>query len=1022
MVRLDNNMPKYYFKAVSTAFVRRLSTALLTGLLWLFAFTAAAGEPDSSWYERSWQSAEGLPDNSVVGVAQTPDGYLWVATAGGLMKFDGVRFQEFPLVTLDGVRDRVVRAMYLDMNGQLWLGMDRGPIVHITPAATEVLTNTPDRLISCITGDSEGAIWIGYNNGGLAQIKNGQVTVFDSSTGWRISSGSSLASDTGGRIWYAQGNQVGVFQEGKFQSLLTLPATVDCIGRRSEGGIWICSGRRLLKYEAGGDAQLFGELPPGQSGVMATALFEDRTGALWIGTTASGLFRCTETNIVQVPTSDSEIACLGQDTEGNLWAGTTGGGLDRLRPRIIQLLGTGSGLPNENVRSVCQDVSGAIWVTTRNGLLASWQSNAWNVLPGGSDKLAGVFSCVAADPNGGLWMGTRNHGFYHLQNGQSQNWRREDGLSSDDVRSILESSSGDVYVATDNPSRVQRLRGGKLQALEMSPQLRSIRALTEDNYGHIWVASADGRLLQVQGDQLLDETPGITNRLYSIRSLYATPDGSLWIGYAGWGIGWLKDGHYARITSAQGLYDDYVSQMVADDHGWLWCAGNRGIFEVQLESLREAAQNGSRLHCLAYSQGEGFPNLQANYENVPGALHSGDGRLWFPMYTGLAVVRPQRFPVNTPPPPVLLEQAAVDGQVVGMYDRYLSADPESLSNVVNLRDSEGSLLRLPPSMHELDFQFTALSFTTPENVEFEYRLRGLDDNWSQPTTARTINYPRLPRGDYSFQVRACNIAGVWDQQAASLSFKVLPFYWETWWFRLSVLIAFTAMIVAIVRYVSFQRLRNHLRRLEQQAALQKERARIAKDIHDDLGADLTQIAYLGELAQQDSGEAGKVAERIGTISATARQAVKSLDEIVWAVNPRNDTLPHLIDYAGQFAVDYLRPAGIRCRLDFPEQIPARELSTNLRHNLFLVIKEALHNIVKHASATEIWLRVELNDDRLKVVIEDNGRGFAQAPDNALADGLRNMRQRIEEIGGECRVESQPQTGTRVILNLPWQTV
>jgi signal transduction histidine kinase len=307
-------------------------------------------------------------------------------------------------------------------------------------------------------------------------------------------------------------------------------------------------------------------------------------------------------------------------------------------------------------------------------------------------------------------------------------------------------------------------------------------------------------------------------------------------------------------------------------------------------------------------------------------------------------------------------------------------------------------------------------------VEFEYRLRGLDDNWSGPTTTRSFSYPRLPRGDYSFQVRACNIAGVWDQQAATLSFKVLPFYWETWWFRLSVLAVFTAGIVAIVRYVSFQRLRNRLRLLEQQAALQKERARIAKDIHDDLGADLTQIAYLGELAQQDSGEPGKVAERIGTISSTARQAVKSLDEIVWAVNPRNDTLPHLIDYAGQFAVDYLRSTGIRCRLDFPEQIPAWELSTNLRHNLFLVIKEALHNIVKHAGATEIWLRMDLREDMLKVVVEDNGRGFIQAPDDALADGLRNMRQRIEEIGGECRVESQPQSGTRVILNLPWQKV
>jgi signal transduction histidine kinase len=368
----------------------------------------------------------------------------------------------------------------------------------------------------------------------------------------------------------------------------------------------------------------------------------------------------------------------------------------------------------------------------------------------------------------------------------------------------------------------------------------------------------------------------------------------------------------------------------------------------------------------------------------------------------------------------VLERVAIDGQVVGAYDRYRPPGLDGTTNIVSLQPGSEPMLRLPPNLHEINFQFTALSFTAPENVEFEYRLQGVDDHWSDPGMARAVSYPRLPRGDYCFQVRACNVAGIWNQQGASLNFEVLPFYWETWWFRLAVLAAFTAGIVAIVRYVSFQRLHRRLRLLEQQAALQKERARIAKDIHDDLGADLTQIAYLGELAQQDRSEPAKVAERIGTISTTARQAIKSLDEIVWAVNPRNDTLPHLIDYAGQFALDFLRPAGIRCRLDFPDQIPPRVLSTNLRHNLFLVIKEALHNIVKHAGATEIWLRVSLREEMLTVVIEDNGCGFTQAPDDALADGLRNMRQRIEEIGGECRVESQPQTGTRVILHLPWQ--
>jgi signal transduction histidine kinase len=187
-----------------------------------------------------------------------------------------------------------------------------------------------------------------------------------------------------------------------------------------------------------------------------------------------------------------------------------------------------------------------------------------------------------------------------------------------------------------------------------------------------------------------------------------------------------------------------------------------------------------------------------------------------------------------------------------------------------------------------------------------------------------------------------------------------------------------------------------------------------------LGANLTQIALLGELAQRDHPEQDKVSERIGTMSATARQTIKALDEIVWAVNPRNDTLSHLIEYTGQFALDYLRLAGIRCRLDFPDNIPARELSTDLRHNLFLAAKEALTNIVKHARATEVWLRVNVTVCALELAIEDNGQGFDPAAEAADGDGLRNMRQRMAEIGGECQIESRPGAGTRVLLRLTWR--
>jgi signal transduction histidine kinase len=382
------------------------------------------------------------------------------------------------------------------------------------------------------------------------------------------------------------------------------------------------------------------------------------------------------------------------------------------------------------------------------------------------------------------------------------------------------------------------------------------------------------------------------------------------------------------------------------------------------------------------------------------------------------VARPDHIRDNPDPPRVLIDRVAVDGQILGLYDSRLPLRAPARTNAVDLRHAF-RLPPLPPDHRKVDIEFTSLSYWAPANVHFRYQLRNVDADWVEARAVRAATYPRLPAGHYEFVVTACNNAGVWNERGAMVAFEVLPFFWQTWWFRFGALAVFTSTIIAVVRYVSFRRLRRDMVRLEEQASLHRERARIAKDIHDDLGANLTQIALLGELAQQDRSTPDKAGRRIETISLTARQAIKALDEIVWAVNPRNDTLPHLVDYASQFAVDYLTVAGIRCRLDLPDDIPQREVSTDVRHNLFLVVKEALHNIVKHAGATEVRIRMGLGDEGLRFSIEDNGRGFDHPPDHAGADGLRNMRQRVADVGGRCTIESRPGAGTTVSFDIPW---
>jgi signal transduction histidine kinase/ligand-binding sensor domain-containing protein len=1008
-----------YHKSMFTA--GRRNSGNCVAILFLFsALIAQAAESGTDWLERSWQ-IEGA-DDGVVGIAQTPDGYLWIATAGGLMRFDGVQFQELPLENLDGVPNHVVRAMMRDRDGQLWLGMDRGPIVCISTNSTsnpQVFTNAPDDRAAVIVEDGQGTVWVTYTDGRLTQIANGRIKGVGPDSGWPAEGASSLATDADGRLWFAKGSQAGIYRDGRFQALLTLPDEITCIGRRGGGGIWICTARQLLVANLDGQLKVFAQFPPAV--VHPQTLFEDHTGAIWVGTAASGVFRVCDSKVESVPSSYSNIDCFNEDREGNIWAGTYNGALERLRPRIIELLGSESGLPNESVRSICRDTSGAIWVTTQNGLIARRKNGEWVTLEKGTNSVNGFVNCVAPASDGGIWVGTQDNGFFYWNGGHCRHWDHRDGLSSDEVRAILQSSSGDVFVSTDLPSRLHRLRDGHLQALDIPVSHRSLRALAEDAQGNVWAASADGVLMRVDGDSVVDETPP-AKRLLSIRCLFAAPDGSLWIGYAGWGIGRLKDGKFFRLTSEQqGLYDDYVSQMAADDNGWLWCAGNRGVFRVSLAQLNDVAEGRSKsVRSIAYGPAEGA-NLQPNYENGSTAFRSPEGQIYFPMRTGLAIVHTENVPHGAPPPPVIVERVAVDDATVALYDPRLEMNAINPSPI-SLNSGSRPILQFSPNHRKLDIEFTALSFASPEDVQFEYRLNSED--WVDAGTQREALFQRLSPGRYRFGVRACNSDGIWSPEMATVNFVVTPFYWQTWWFRSAAVLAFTCSIIAIVRYVSFRRLRRQLIALEQQATLQRERTRIAKDIHDDLGANLTQIAFLGELAHQDRGEPDKAAERVEKISATARQAIKSLDEIVWAVNPRNDTLAHLVDYAGQFALDYLRLAGIRCRLDFPEQCPPRELSTDLRHNLFLVIKEALHNIVKHARASEVRLRIQFSGDTLDIVIEDDGCGFDPAlarngaTGDPLADGLRNMRQRMNDIGGAFEFQSGAGMGTKIHLSLP----
>jgi signal transduction histidine kinase/ligand-binding sensor domain-containing protein len=990
---------------------------LSAGFLFFIAPAVFAAGTNDAWLAQPWQTEEGLPDNVVSGVAQTTDGYLWVGTPTGLTRFDGLQFEPVSLTNVIALPNRGIVTMLRGNRSALWLAMDRGAVVRLSGASSRAFVrDLPNYIPNGMAEDALGGLWIAYRGGTVYRVTDDRVTAVTAREG--LPAGSdicALARDNRGRIWFAKSGQVGVFSNGTFRVVHKLDSQPMRLAAAADGGVWVCCGFHVFKCDAQEQLRDFGEFHPEYSGSVATVMLEDRDGNAWIGTSFSGLYRCDQSGFQEI--IHGGILSLAEDREGNIWAGTSGGGLNRIRRPAITLEDTETGLPSPPVQSICEAADGTIWATTQNGVLVHKVGEKWNSIPTNS-SWPGDATCVTADAPGAVWIGSRR-GLYCWRDGKFTDWQGQSALQTNSFHTLLVSRAGDLWIGQESPNLILRLRDGKITRFPVSSATRVIRAMAEDAAGNIWAGTSSGTLLRINGDQITDATPRPPPDLASIRCLYATPDGALWIGYAGWGVGCLKNGRYTEINSALGLYDDWISHVVADNQGWLWFGGKRGIFKVRAEDFENvAAGRLSHVRSVHYGRDNGLPSLEGIFGDSPDVLRSRDGRLWIPMQAALVVVAPAKLYEKPEPPRTLLTRVSVDDSVVAEYLGILPGKSGARDEMLELT-SDAATLKVPPNHRSLKFEFTAFDFTAPENIQFRHRLGGVEDDWVDSGTVRTFTYPRLANGGYNFQVTACNGDSDWNPAGAQINLVVAPFFWQTWWFRLAVVGAFTVSIIAIVRYVSFRRLRAQLRVLEQQAALQRERARIAKDIHDDLGANLTQIAFLGELANQDRGEPNLVGERIGTISATARQAVKSLDEIVWAVNPRNDTLAHLLDYAGQFAVDYLRTIGIRCRLDFPTDIPPRELSTDLRHNLFLVIKEALHNIFKHAHATEVWLRAVVDARALEMCIEDNGRGFAHAPDDALADGLRNMQQRMADIGGSFRVESAPGKGTKIILHLPW---
>ena len=991
---------------------------LLSMILAAGVHRAVAATESTVWSFRAWQTDEGLPDNSVTGVAQTPDGFVWVATYGGLMRFDGADFAD---VQQPSLFKKSLRTMLVDHHGRFWLGIDTGAVICLDKESARNYGNgdgLPTDRIAAMAEDREGAIWVAYPSS-LCRIQNGRVKVYTTADGWPAGMNAWVASDARGELWFSKNGQVGVFRDGKFQLKLTLQETAIRILGAARSGLWICAASRLLKYDEGREPIECARLP---ASAEPQVLYQDRTGALWIGTLADGLFQFKNGAVEKVPTSHQSVDCLYEDREGNLWAGTRGGGLNLIQPTAVELIRREAGLPFESVASVAEDTDGKLWVIGQSGTLSRLDHGQWQVVDAAAGWTWGAATCVAADKQGGVWVGARDRTLHYYYGGNWRTWGRDENLHGGSVHLIFVARNDDVWVVTGSPSRLQLLHDGKLaEPLALPDDNRTIRAMAEGADGTLWVGTLEGQVLRIKNSALEDQPLIKEPNDAPVRAFETTPDGALLIGYVGAGLGWLKDGKYARITTAAGLMDDFASQLLLDGHGGLWIVGNRGLFQVPLDEVAAiAAGRTDRVRSVIFGRDEGLPNFQPNSANFPNVCRGGDGRLWFATRSGLLTVRPAGVHLNPVPPPVHLERVMVDDQTVALYDSQSPLRTGPNTGALDLRQTN-AVLQLPPRQRKMEFEFAALSFSSPENVQFRYRLDNFDDQWVEAGREHTAKYPHLPPGNYRFRVIACNNSGIWNEAGAVLTFVVAPFFGQPWWFRGLALLLFTAGVVAVVRYVSFRRLRARMALLEQQAAVEKERTRIARDMHDEVGAKLTRLSLLTEMAGGNPEMPETARGDVREIADTARETIRSFEEIVWAVNPRNDTLADLVHYLCRYAEDYFDGSPVQCGFDLPPKIPSVVLPTEVRHQVFLAAKETLNNVLKHAKAGRVCVKLESGVGEFKIMIEDDGCGFDPASPpkrTGGGNGLKNMQERMCSIGGRFKCSRVPTGGTRIVLISP----
>jgi signal transduction histidine kinase/ligand-binding sensor domain-containing protein len=917
--------------------------------------------PLANYGRQGWATENGLPQNTVQALAQTQDGFLWLGTEVGLVRFDGNGFAVFDQ--------------------------------HSRPAL-------PGNDVQCLLGAKDGSLWVGTSDG-LARMKDGVITLYTTDNGLPGNDIRALAEDPGGAVVIVRtsGGTANVMM-GRAEAASTAEPSAEFsavmpggdIALANKGGVNFAHGQIILqRWTVGKD------LP----GTRIQSLFADREGTLWIGTNG-GLVRYADGQLEKFPVTDplasASVLAILEDREGNVWVGTESSGLQILRDQRFRTLTTRDGLASDNTTAVVEDGAGTLWVGTSGSGVTALQPGQppriWVVHDG---LLSDVVLSLAAAPSGDLWVGSAD-GLSRIRRGAVESFTSADGLPDDFIRSLLADEDGSLWIGTRRGLTHWKipanLSGYAMETFTIANGLGSdlVGAMARDSSGNLWVATLAG-LARLANGEITNFTTanGLSSNV--ITAILARDDGKLLIGTQdhGWN---LWDGKAFTPVKQDSLSGTTIHAILDDRLNHLWFATGGGVARCDCEHAKGKMQGADCAHWMEFGAADGLRSRETATNSHPSAWRGRDGRLWFATPKGLVEVDPAHFPVNTVAPPVTVERFAVDDAEQAIRT---NASPKILAG-----------------HNHFQFEYAGMSFVAPQKVRYRYMLEGFDHAWTDADSRRNAYYTNIPPGTYTFRVQAANNDGLWNLQGAALEFELEPHLYQTVWFYVLLAVLLIGLILLVLRL-------RLLRAQREFNAVLGERNRIAREIHDTLAQGYVgisvQLEVLTELLRLNKVDAA--VKHLDTTRGYVREGLADARQSIWALRSQDSgetTLPVRM----RRMVEQAEGQGLDAQ--FGIYGAYRPLPPGTEREILRVAQEAIHNVKKHAAATRLTVQLEYRPGEIALEVRDDGRGFevstSQADSQPGHYGLTGMRERAAAIGGSLEVVSSRDAGTTVRLRAP----